>query len=418
MDAKYFLELSSGLQYEFAENQKNIASDSITLNDRGVHLLLEKKGDGSRSGRDLLKQAAQGGDLHAIYNLGLSYALGLGGGRSLGEAIGWFEKGATAGHAGCQYRLGLFYLEGKGITWDMSEAAHWFMEAAEQGYSLAQFMVGQLYQEGRGLPQEPEEAARWYEKAARQGHRQAAYQLAFMHEMGEGVKRNPRTAVTWYTQAAKDGLREAQFQLAVAYERGLGVKRDLALALQWYRKAAVQGHVASQNNVAVLLASQSKEYKEAMYWFQRAAEEGHSKAQQNLGMFYLSGLAGVRNNVLAYFWFSVAASNGEMASMEGRATAAGRMSFGQYTAAESLFRDWRLAYDLKELPKVMTVVGSTAASEAAAGGIIGLADAPPVMHWPPGTWPQEILNPELQLQPAGGGTGGDKSNAPLPRFNE
>ncbi len=78
------------------------------------------------------------GDLSAIYNLGVSYALGKGVPQDDKEAVKWFRLGAEQGDSRSQSLLGIFYREGRGVPQDDKEAVKWYIKAAEQGGADAQ----------------------------------------------------------------------------------------------------------------------------------------------------------------------------------------------------------------------------------------------------------------------------------------
>jgi len=88
--------------------------------------------EGPRSGRDRLREAAEGGDAEACYRLGLAYRQGST--RlpkdDLSAAV-WFRRAAEAGHREAMAALGEAYLGGHGVMRDPREAARW-TEASRQ----------------------------------------------------------------------------------------------------------------------------------------------------------------------------------------------------------------------------------------------------------------------------------------------
>jgi TPR repeat protein len=73
----------------------------------------------------------------------------------------WYQRSANQGHAHAQYNIGASYAEGLGVARDDGEAAKWFGRAAEQGMAHAQLNLGLLYAVGRGVPQDNVEAMKW-----------------------------------------------------------------------------------------------------------------------------------------------------------------------------------------------------------------------------------------------------------------
>ena len=53
------------------------------------------------------------------------------------EAVKWFRKAAEQGEAHAQFMLGMCYFDGVGITQDKTEAVKWLQKAAKQGHEKA-----------------------------------------------------------------------------------------------------------------------------------------------------------------------------------------------------------------------------------------------------------------------------------------
>jgi len=92
-------------------------------------------------------------------------------------------------------------------------------------------------------------------------------------------------------QGGRSGDADAQFNLGRIYGKATGT----------YAKA----RAATQDDV------------EAVKWYRRSAEQGYRPAQFNLAEIYAEGSRDVpRDDVLAYFWMSLAASGGEPAAVQ------------------------------------------------------------------------------------------------------
>jgi TPR repeat protein len=97
------------------------------------------------------------------------------------------EKKADGGNVPALYTLGLMYEQGYGVTQDKSRAALYYGKAAEKGHVQAQYRLGYLYDHGQGVPRDLQKAAGWYEKAAEQGDPDAQAAFGNMHFLGESV---------------------------------------------------------------------------------------------------------------------------------------------------------------------------------------------------------------------------------------
>ena len=160
-------------------------------------------------------------------------------------------------------------------------------------------------------------------KAAADGNPSAQYVVASRYLNGVGVPQDLDKAVFWSQQAAAKGYAPAQYLLGTLYERGLGAPKDAAKALEWYGKAAALGNVSSMHNAAVLLSSEQAgkaDYDRAFTLFTSAARHGLRDSQFNLAVFHERGLGTTADPAEAYFWYRLAAQQGDSQAAE-RATA-------------------------------------------------------------------------------------------------
>lgn len=109
---------------------------------------------------------------------------------------------AERGDPHAQYGVGLAYFVGRGAPKDYVTAAKWLQRAAEQYHLVAQFMLGLLYDSGQGVPQDHATAARWYQRAADQGYADAQANLGALYDTGRGVPQDYVTAHMWLNLAA------------------------------------------------------------------------------------------------------------------------------------------------------------------------------------------------------------------------
>ena len=96
--------------------------------------LAEKKQEDLKA----LQEAAEDGDLEAMYRLGRSYYYGEDGAPKDGEkALEWFTRAAEGDSIAAQYYLGLCYSRAVGTEKDLVRAAELFTAAADEGYPPA-----------------------------------------------------------------------------------------------------------------------------------------------------------------------------------------------------------------------------------------------------------------------------------------
>ena len=78
---------------------------------------------------EICQPLAEGGDLHAMWRLGLMYNRGESIKQDYQEAFKWYEKAAHQGFANAQLSLGFMYAGGKGIKQDKKEGLKWIKKS-------------------------------------------------------------------------------------------------------------------------------------------------------------------------------------------------------------------------------------------------------------------------------------------------
>jgi uncharacterized protein len=152
-------------------------------------------------------------------------------------------------------------------------------------------------------------------------------------------RRDYATALRLLRPLAEQGDDVAQFDLGVMYNEGRGVPRDYVQAAKWYRRAAIQGNADAQFNLGMLY--EHHRYTEAAKWYREAADQGLEDAQLNLGLLYAKGQGVPRDDVQAYMWFELSATQGDQSAANNREAATRRMTPEQIAEAQRLAREWR-----------------------------------------------------------------------------
>lgn len=131
------------------------------------------------------------------------------------DAVAWYSKAAEQGDAHGQYILGLMYFDGRGVPQDDRQAQAWYRKAAEQGYASAQVNLGLMHVSGRGGAKDDVQAVVWLRKAADQANPYGQHGLGLMYMVGRGVPKDSELAYFWFLLSSAQGYKEAM------------VKRDL-----------------------------------------------------------------------------------------------------------------------------------------------------------------------------------------------
>ena len=221
----------------------NSNNSAKTLYESGYKYYEEKKFE---EAADLWIKAANKGFAEAQYALGLLYEEGDGVGKSVDEALKWYNKAAEQGHEEAQKNFNnLFHRQRFKITTTgtSSSSRRPYNETEKKViYSPdKQFALGEKCYYGRGVEKSYEKAIEWYEKAANQGHAEAQCSLGYMFSKGIGVKQNYIKAAEWYEKAANQGHAKGLFNLGTIYYNGRGVPKNLEKAIMLFTSAAKKG---------------------------------------------------------------------------------------------------------------------------------------------------------------------------------
>jgi len=124
-------------------------------------------------------------------------------------------------------------------------------------------------------------------------------------------------------QSAMLGYPPAQFQLGEFYKDGKFTDADPARARSWFQRAANGGNLFAMHRLGYLYAEGkggSTDMPAAIRWFEQAANLGFVDSQFNLGAIYDPGLGneprGIQDIEKSYYWFALAARNGDSLAAE------------------------------------------------------------------------------------------------------
>ncbi|MGN6465840.1 MAG: peptidoglycan-binding protein [Rhizobiaceae bacterium] len=157
-----------------------------------------------------LREAAEGGDPKALFEIGTRYAEGRGVAADPKTAAKWYEEAAGLGFAPAEYRIGNFYEKGIGVDRDIAKAEEWYRKAAGQGNAAAMHNLGVLHAMGADGPVDNEAAVRWFEKAAELGVKDSQFNLGILAAKGVGMPQNLEESYKWFALVAKSGDKDAQ----------------------------------------------------------------------------------------------------------------------------------------------------------------------------------------------------------------
>jgi localization factor PodJL len=156
-----------------------------------------------------------------------------------------------------------------------------------------------------------------------------------------------RAALAEIEKAAALGHPPAQLQLGELYKIGQIYEKDLASARQWFERAANGGNVLAMHRLGVMSARGEGgpvDPAGSIAWFEKAASFGLLDSQYNLGATYHpttdGATGGIQNAGLAYYWYSVAAKNGDAQAAEMAAGLSATLSPAERAAKDAEAAAW------------------------------------------------------------------------------
>lgn len=156
----------------------------------------------------LATPAAEAGNAHAQFVLGMMYHMGFGVKQDDAAAAVWYQKAADQGQAGAQFALSGLYYSGQGVVADEAHNFDLTQNAANQGLPEAQYGMGRIYLDRAANNGDDEtKAAYWFQRAAAQGHGESQLYLAMMTCEGKGgITKDAARCYMWVSLALQYDL--------------------------------------------------------------------------------------------------------------------------------------------------------------------------------------------------------------------
>ncbi|MEK7266789.1 MAG: tetratricopeptide repeat protein, partial [Pseudomonadota bacterium] len=139
----------------------------------------------------------------------------------------------------------------------------------------------------------------------------------------------------------------AQLQIGELYKLGQLYDRDLGQARMWFERAANGGNVLAMHRLGVMAARGEGgpvDPAASVAWFEKAASFGLVDSEYNLGATYHptpeGAAGGVQDRAKAYFWYSIAAKNGDAQAGEMAAGLGASMPASERSAKDAEVAAW------------------------------------------------------------------------------
>ena len=217
-------------------------------------------------------------------------------------AFSLYGNAADKGNVKALFRLGLCYENAVGTMRNVKEAFECYREAADKGSIEALLQIALCYRYGRGVPVSEENAFEYYLRAADSGNTRAQYFVGECYLNAELVTRDLRRAIAYFERAALQGHSDAisrvdalRSTMTEIYNAAVEAqkRKDDAEALRLYVMVAEMGHSAAQCNAGYCYQTGrgcTKDHKHALYYYRMADEGGSLVAKYNLGICYSRGI--------------------------------------------------------------------------------------------------------------------------------
>lgn len=183
---------------------------------------------------------------------------------------------AEAGQPDAQAAYAQLLLDGREVARDEAAALGWFTRGAAAGHLMALNMVGRCYDLGWGTPVDKARAVACFRVAAERGLPEAMYNHATLLILGDGVAQDRPAALALLRRAADAGYAKALNFIGQFYEDGWVVERNMTAAADCYARAAAAGDFRAMFNHARLLRMDGR-VADALDWLRRAGSAGNTR---------------------------------------------------------------------------------------------------------------------------------------------
>lgn len=200
------------------------------------------------------------------------------------------KKAAEAGDIDAQKFMGDSYLNGKnGVNKNVRSAYQWYLEAAKQGDAEAQYTVYELLAFDKSSlfsDDETKSCGEYLKKSADQGYASA---LAEWGRVQLHLVKDFDQAFRYFTMAVDRGSLKACFWLGYCYLEGIGTERNTQKAEECFQKSIEGGNHHFGYWGMAHCAQANKNYEKAIEYFQKSIDAGNPQACNDMAYLYAQG---------------------------------------------------------------------------------------------------------------------------------
>ena len=256
------------------------------------------------------KQACEGGNAPACFNLGRMYYTGDGVEPDRVRAAELFRLACEGGVASGCGSLGHMYAEGE----DKARAAELYGRACEYGDAIGCGRLGRMYYNGEGVGQDLARAAELQERACEGGDYFGCAGLGYMYAEGEGVHVDKLRAAELFRRACEGGDAIGCYNLAGSYYEGEGVVQDRVRAAELVGQACEGGYVVACGRLGNMYYEGEgvpQDLARAAEIVERACDGGDFGYCHMLGHRYYEGEGVAQDRARAAEFYEIACEGGD-----------------------------------------------------------------------------------------------------------
>ena len=158
------------------------------------------------------------------------------------EALKWFTKSASLGHAEAQYYLGEIYEHAYGVEKDLNAAAFWYAKSALQGDKDSKKRLAKLWWRMNIKPWKKLAKLAELVEDENANTMEEWFTLGYNYYYGKSVEQDYERAIGCYSRGYALGGSSSACNLGLCFELGNGVTENIEIAVWFYERAANKGN--------------------------------------------------------------------------------------------------------------------------------------------------------------------------------
>ena len=259
------------------------------------------------------------------------------------QALTEFKPQADKGNGQAQYYVAYMYLNGFGVIKDEKVGMQYLKNAVDQENGKAISLLAYLHSVGKIVELNKKKALELYLKAAEQEEDDAFLNLGVMYYTADGVPQDTEKAILYLEKVDLEDYPIVGRYMADIYQFQKGDENQKK-AKELYKLAASKGDLGSFHSLATIAyegQSGVQNIEETINYYTYAASQGYAPSQYALGILYDNGSGSniVKDIILAYAWFTLAANQGLSPAIQAQKQLEETLTFSELDRARKKVAD-------------------------------------------------------------------------------